>query len=60
MMLFHRSPRTYLAPPTAELELQPPRGRLRIVVAAVSTARAKHGTRPANYTLDVCLYDGTM
>ena len=27
MMLFHRSPRTYLAPPTAELELQPPQGK---------------------------------
>jgi S-DNA-T family DNA segregation ATPase FtsK/SpoIIIE len=26
-MLFHRSPRTYLAPPTAELELQPPQGK---------------------------------
>jgi hypothetical protein len=27
MPLFHRSPRTYLAPPTAELELQPPQGK---------------------------------
>ena len=27
MPLFHRSPRTYLAPPTAELELQPPPGK---------------------------------
>jgi hypothetical protein len=25
--IFHRSPRTYLAPPTAELELQPPPGK---------------------------------
>jgi len=27
MPLFHRSPRTYLAPPTAELEIQPPPGK---------------------------------
>jgi len=27
MMIFHRSPRTYLSPPTAELELQPPLGK---------------------------------
>jgi hypothetical protein len=27
MMLFHRSPHTYLAPPTAELELQPLQGQ---------------------------------
>ena len=27
MMLIHRSPRTYLAPPTAELEPQPPQGK---------------------------------
>jgi S-DNA-T family DNA segregation ATPase FtsK/SpoIIIE len=27
MPLFHRSPRTYLTPPTAELELQPPPGK---------------------------------
>ena len=26
-MIFHRSPRTYLTPPTAELELQPPQGK---------------------------------
>ena len=33
MMLFHRSPRTYLTPPTAELELQPPQGKLRLLRA---------------------------
>jgi S-DNA-T family DNA segregation ATPase FtsK/SpoIIIE len=27
LLIFHRSPRTYLAPPTAELELQPPQGK---------------------------------
>jgi hypothetical protein len=27
MPLYHRCPRTYLAPPTAELELQPPQGK---------------------------------
>jgi hypothetical protein len=36
-MLFHRSPRTYLAPPTAELELQPPQGKLRLLLAFVSS-----------------------
>ena len=56
MMLFHRPPRTYLAPPTAELELQPPRGRLRIVVAAVSTARANLAHAPQTTLLtDACM-----
>ena len=56
MMLFHRPPRTYLAPPTAELELQPPRGRLRIVVAAVSTTRTQLGTSPQTILLTcVCV-----
>jgi hypothetical protein len=56
-MLYHRSPRTYLAPPTAaELELQPPRGRLRIVVAAVSTTRTQLGTSPQTILLTcVCV-----
>jgi S-DNA-T family DNA segregation ATPase FtsK/SpoIIIE len=41
MMLFHRSPRTYLAPPTAELELQPPQGKPAFPVSSLMAVLAQ-------------------
>jgi S-DNA-T family DNA segregation ATPase FtsK/SpoIIIE len=41
LLIFHRSPRTYLAPPTAELELQPPQGKPAFPVSSLMAVLAQ-------------------
>jgi hypothetical protein len=41
LLIFHRSPRTYLAPPTAELELQPPPGKPAFPVSSLMAVLAQ-------------------
>ena len=60
MPLFHRSPRTYLAPPTAELELQPPQGKSCLLRAFVPSClrgeKMNHqGTKTQSFLYPSCL-----
>jgi hypothetical protein len=55
MMIFHRSPRTYLAPPTAELELQPPPGKPCPLRVFVVKKMNHQGTKTPGFLYPSCL-----